>query len=105
MKLQHKYSAVNVERDGFKFSSEEEELRYDELKFLVMTGDIIMFLHQVPFRMPGSTYWADFMVFWWDDEITIEEVTGVKTAAYKKQKEMMAVHFPAVEIYEPYRDW
>ena len=101
MKLRkHKYSAVQVERDGFKFSSKKEGRRYDELVLARRSGECVMFLHQVPFRMPGSTYWADFMVFWKDGETTVEDTKGFKTAAYKKQKAMMAVHFPAVEIQE-----
>ena len=101
MKLKrHKFNAVKVEREGFTFDSKKEGRRYDELKLCVKTGDAIMFLHQVPFRMPGSTYWADFMVFWSDGSITIEDVKGVKTSAYNKQKAMMRIHFPAVEIQE-----
>ncbi|MBT5631649.1 MAG: DUF1064 domain-containing protein [Nitrospina sp.] len=100
MRPRHKYNAVQVERDGFKFPSKAEGKRYDELKLCKQSGDCVMFLHQVPFRMSGSTYWADFMVFWNDGSVTVEDVKGMKTAAYKKQKAMMAVHFPAVEIQE-----
>lgn len=96
----HKYNAVQVERDGFKFGSKREGKRYDELKLAKRSGECVFFLHQVPFRMPGSTYWADFMAFWEDGNITIEDTKGFKTSAYKKQKAMMAVHFPIVEIIE-----
>lgn len=40
------------------------------------------------------------MVFWSDGSVTVEDVKGMKTAAYKKQKAMMAVHYPCVEIQE-----
>jgi len=99
-RIKHKFRAVRVERDGFKFPSKKEGNRYDELKLLKQAGEIILFLHQVPFRMIGSTYWADFMVFWKDGSVTVEDVKGFKTPAYKKQKAMMAIHFPAVEILE-----
>jgi hypothetical protein len=98
--MRHKYNAVMVERDGFKFASKKEGKRYEMLKILQRAKEVVMFIHQVPFRMPGSTYWADFMVFWNDGSVTVEDVKGMKTASYKKQVAMMAVHYPCVEIQE-----
>ncbi len=98
--MRHKYRAVQVERDGFKFASKREGRRYDELKLLKQAVEVVFFLHQVPFRMPGSTYWADFMVFWKDGTVTVEDTKGFKTPEYKKQKRMMAIHFSAIEIME-----
>lgn len=98
--IKHKYNATRVERDGFKFDSKREGKRYDELKLCKRSGDCVMFLHQVPFRMPGSVYWADFMVFWKDGAVTVEDVKGMRTAAYKKQLAMMAIHFPSVVVTE-----
>ena len=100
MQARHKFRAVQVERDGFKFPSKKEGARYDELKLLKQAGEVIFFLHQVPFRMAGSTYWADFMVFWSNGDATVEDVKGFKTPSYKKQKAMMKIHFPMVEIQE-----
>ena len=99
-RLNHKYNAVRVELDGFKFASKKEGKRYAELKLLKEAGECIMFLFQVPFRMPASTYWADYMVFWKDGRVTVEDTKGFKTPAYNKQKRLMGVHFPMVEIEE-----
>lgn len=100
MRLRHKYGAKPVERDGFKFASKKEAKRYDELILLQRSGDVVMFLMQVPFRMPGTKYVADFMVFWLDRNVTVEDVKGFKTPTYKTKKRMMAIHFPSVEITE-----
>jgi len=100
MRLRHKYGAVKVERDGFTFDSKKEGRRYDDLLLLKRSGDVVMFLHQVPFRMPGTKYVADFLVFWKDGSVTVEDVKGMKTDTYKLKKRMMAIHFPEVEIQE-----
>ena len=62
--MRHKYNAVCVDRDGFKLASKKEGTFYDELKISKQSRDCMKFLNQVPFRMRGSTYLADFMVFW-----------------------------------------
>jgi len=98
--LGHKYGAVMVERDGFKMKSKKQARRYDELKLLVKSGDCLFFLHEVPFRMPGTIYYADFIPFWSDGTVTVEDVKGFKTATYKLKKRMMTIHFPCVEIQE-----
>lgn len=100
MKLRHKYSAVRVERDGYKFASKKEGRRYDELVLLKKAGEVIWFMMQPPFYMPGCKYVADFMVFWSDGSVTVEDVKGFKTPKYKADVARMAVHYPEVEIKE-----
>lgn len=96
----HKYGAVRVERDGFKFDSKKEGRRYDELLLLKKAGEVIFFMLQPPFYMPAVKYVADFMVFWEDGNVTVEDCKGFKTDTYKLKKRMMAVHYPSVEIVE-----
>ncbi len=100
MSLRHKYRAVRVERDGYKFSSKKERTRYDELVLLKNAGEVLFFMLQPPFYMPGVKYVADFMVFWADGTVTVEDVKGMLTPTYKSKKRMMAVHYPHVEIQE-----
>ena len=88
--LGHKFNAVAVERDGFRFKSKMQRQRYDDLKLAQTAGDVIMFLQEVPFRMPGTVYWADFMVFWADGNVTVEDVKGVVTPTFKTKRRMMA---------------
>ena len=96
--LGHKFNAVAVERDGFRFKSKMQRQRYDDLKLAQTAGDVIMFLQEVPFRMPGTVYWADFMVFWADGNVTVEDVKGVVTPTFKTKRRMMEIHYPSVKI-------
>jgi len=100
MKLRHKYGAVRVERDGFKFASKKEGCRYDELILLKKAREVLFFMLQPAFYMPGGKYVADFMVFWADGSITIEDVKGFKTAKFKADVKRMAVHYPHIEIQD-----
>ena len=100
MKLRHKYNAVQVKRDGYTMKSKKQAHRYDELVLLKKAGECLFFLFEVPFRMPGTVYWADFIPFWADGTVTVEDVKGFKTDTYKMKKRMMAVHYPSVEIQE-----
>jgi len=96
-----KYNSKRVEIDGFKFDSKKEAKRYSELKILKeIKGDVSYFLLQVPFKMPGTKYVADFLVFWADGSHTVEDTKGFRTATYKLKKRMMAHHYPEVEIVE-----
>jgi len=98
--MRHKYGAVRVEREGFKFQSKKEGRRYDELKLLQKAGEVVWFMMQPPFYMPGCKYVADFLVFWTDGTVTVEDVKGMKTPKYKADVKRMAVHYPAVTITE-----
>lgn len=95
-----KYNAVIVQRDGFKFDSKKEANRYDELVLLQKAGEVIWFMMQPPFYMPGCKYVADFMVFWADGRVTIEDVKGFRTAKFKADIKRMAVFYPHVKIEE-----
>ncbi len=96
----HKYSAVKTIRDGFKFSSKKEAARYDDLILLKRAGDIVFFLRQVPFHLPGNvTYRVDYQIFWSNGEVTFEDVKGMRTAQYITKKKMVESLYP-VEIIE-----
>ena len=98
--LKHKYGAVRVERNGFKFASKKERNRYDELILLQRAGEVLFFMLQPPFYMPGVKYVADFMVFWADGSVTVEDCKGFLTDTYKMKKRMMAIHYKHVDIQE-----
>lgn len=100
MQLRHKFNAVPVERDGIKFASKREARHYDKLVLLRNSGDIVFFLRQVPFHMPGVKYVADFMVFWSNGTVTVEDAKGMVTDTYKSKMRQMAIHYPAVEVLE-----
>ena len=96
----HKYHAVRTELDGIKFPSKKEALYYQRLKNLKRAGEVVFFLRQVPFYLPGGVkYVVDFQVFYADGSVAFIDVKGMRTATYKAKKKMVEALFP-VEIEE-----
>jgi len=63
-------------------------------------GNVLFFLTQVPFRLPGGVrYVCDFEVFFADGTVTFIDVKGFKTPEYIAKKKMVEAMFP-VEIEE-----
>jgi len=95
MKLKHKFNAISNIQDGIKFSSKKEGRRYQDLKLLQGQGEVLFFLRQVPFHLPGGVkYLCDFLVFWKDGNVTIEDVKGIKTSMYIVKKKMVQNLYP-----------
>lgn len=98
--IKHKFKAKPTETNGIKFSSKKEANRYNILKLLQKSGDILFFLRQVPFHLPGGVkYVCDFLIFWANGNVTIEDVKGFKTESYKAKKKMVEALYP-IEISE-----
>ena len=58
-------------------------------------GDVLFFLRQVPFHLPGGVkYVCDFLIFWANGTVTIEDVKGFKTEIYKAKKKMVEDIYP-----------
>lgn len=98
--MRHKFKAIITETDGIKFASKKEAKRYRELKVLRQSGEILFFLRQVPFHLVGNVkYLCDFMIFWTNGTVTIEDVKGMKTPMYILKKKQVEALYP-VEIIE-----
>lgn len=98
--LRHKFHAKRTVVDDIKFSSKKEAKRYNILKSLQNVGEVIFFLRQVPFHLPGGVkYVCDFLIFWANGTVTIEDVKGFKTEIYKAKKKMVEALYP-IEILE-----
>lgn len=98
--IRHKFNAKPTEIDGIKFGSKKESKRYQELKILRDSGEVLFFLDQVPFRLPGNVkYRCDFLVFWRDGTVTIEDVKGMKIEPYPTKKKILEALYP-IEITE-----
>jgi hypothetical protein len=98
--LRHKFNAKPTQCDGIKFSSKKEAKRYTELRLAQQAGLVEMFLRQVPFHLPaGIKYICDFMVFWQDGSVTVEDVKGYKTDIYILKKKQVETIYP-IEITE-----
>lgn len=100
MTLYHKYHAIRTEVDGKKFPSKKEARRYQELKVMQKTGRIIFFIRQAPFDLPGGvTYRADFMIFWSNGTVTIEDTKGVDTPVSSiKRKQVEELYPVKIEV-------
>ena len=97
MYLRHKFKAKPQELDGIKFASKKEAKRYRELKTLREIGEVLFFLRQVPFHLEaGVKYVCDFLVFWTNGEVTIEDVKGIKTDMYILKKKMVEATYPVI---------
>lgn len=91
----HKYHAVRVEHDGVKFDSMKEARYYDTLKMLVKAGDVVFFLRQVPFHLPGGvTYRVDFQEFRSDGTVHFVEIKGFETKEWIAKKKMVENLYP-----------
>jgi hypothetical protein len=100
VKLFHKYHAKPTVCDNIKFPSQKEANRYMELKVLQNRGDVIFFLRQVPFHLPGGVvYRVDFQIFWSWGDVTFEDAKGMRTDEYIMKKKMVEDLYP-IEIKE-----
>lgn len=100
MVVKHKFRAKRTESDGIKFDSKKEALRYNQLKLLQSSGDVVFFLRQTPFHLSGNVkYVCDFLVFYKDGTVEVEDVKGHRTDVYIMKKKMVEHLYP-IEIRE-----
>lgn len=94
----HKYNAKKVMYDGIKFASEKEGNYYLELKLRVKAGEVLFFLRQTPFHLPGGIkYSVDFQEFHIDGSVHFVDVKGMQTKDFIMKKKMVESLYP-VEI-------
>lgn len=93
--VRHKFNAKITERDGYKFHSKKEANRYDQLIMLQRSGEVLFFLRQVPLHLPGNvTYRVDFLVFWTDGHVSVEDVKGFITPQFIDKRKMVEALYP-----------
>lgn len=91
----HKFHAKPTETDGIKFASKKEAAYYQQLKIRQKAGDVVFFLRQAPFHLPGGVkYVVDFIVFLADGTVEFLDVKGHKTESYKAKKRMVEAMYP-----------
>jgi hypothetical protein len=96
--VRHKFHAIPDNRDGFRFASKKEARFYDELKLRQKTGEVLFFLMQTPFHLPGNVkYVCDFQVFYVDGSVEFIDVKGALTQLFIDKKKFVEQHYP-VEI-------
>ena len=99
MGIRHKYGAVRTECDGIKFDSKAEARYYQQLKIRQASGEVVVFLRQVPFYLPGGVrYVVDFQEFHADGTVHFVDVKGMQTASFKAKKKMVEQMYAPIEI-------
>ncbi len=91
----HKFKAVSCERDQKKFPSRLERRYYDQLKLRQKSQEVVFFLRQVPFDLPGNVrYVCDFQVFLADDTVEFVDTKGRDTAMSIAKRKMVEELYP-----------
>jgi hypothetical protein len=96
--LRHKFKAKPVLDDGHRYDSKLEWQFKNHLELLKKSGEVLFFLRQVPFHLPGGlVYKLDFMPFYSDGTVRLFDPKGVETPEFKMKKKMVEEIYP-VEI-------
>lgn len=91
----HKFGAIRCERDQKKFPSRLERKYYDQLKIRKNNGDVVFFLCQVPFHLPGNVrYVCDFQVFLDDGTVEFIDTKGRDTALSIAKRKIVEDLYP-----------
>ena len=99
-----KYRNVRTVVDGIEFDSKKEAKRYQELKLLEKAKQIFTLATQPRYSLTVNnqlicTYVADFEYSNLLGDVTVEDVKGVRTEAYRiKRKLMKAIY--GIDILE-----
>ncbi len=93
----HKYNAKKTEVNGIKFDSKKEADYCTELDLRIKSGEVIFYLRQVPFDLPGTVkYRVDFQEFHTDGTIHFIDVKGMQTKDFIMKKKMVEDLYPVV---------
>lgn len=76
--------------DGIVYASKAEKVRAEELADLMQKGAVREVMRQVKFRLgcPENVYVADFVIVWANESVTVEDVKGMRTEAFKKHAKL-----------------
>lgn len=97
LRARHKFNAVRTESDGIRFDSKFEARYYSQLKLRQYAGEVVFFLRQVPFHLPGNTrYVVDFVEFLANGTVRFVDVKGVETKAFVRAKKQVEAIYPVV---------
>ena len=93
--MKHKFHAKPTNRNGIRFDSKKEANYYDMLCLRQLAGDVVFFLRQVPFDLPGNTkYRVDFQVFRKNGDIDFVDVKGMRTKEFIRAKKQVESIYP-----------
>ena len=93
--IRHKFGAVTVELDGYRFDSKIEGRYYEKLKLAQKAGDLLFFLRQCPLHLPGKTKLViDFVEYWADGSVVFTDVKGMETETFKLKRRQVEELYP-----------
>lgn len=91
----HKFKARRTEIDGVKFASKKESRYYQDLLLRQKVGEVIFFLMQTPFHLPGRIkYLVDFVEFLSDGSVRFIDIKGYDTPLSKTKRRMVEELYP-----------
>ncbi len=94
-RLFHKFGAIPTKVDDIHFASKKEARYYQALKLRQKAGEVVFFLRQVPFHLPGGVrYVVDFQEFRADGTVAFIDVKGMKTSEYIMKKKLVESLYP-----------
>jgi len=97
--IRHKFAAVATITDGIRFDSKKEARYYGQLKLRQAAGEVIQFLRQVPFHLPGGVrYVVDFMEFRADGSVVFVDVKGLETESFKAKRRMVETLYSPITL-------
>lgn len=95
MALRHKYGAKATVYKGRRYASKLEAAYAGKLDLAKRAGELLFYLHQVPFDLPGGiVYRCDFMEFWKDGTVVVTDCKGVETAEFKVKRAVLEETYP-----------
>lgn len=91
----HKFNARRTEFDGQRYDSKKEAAYAAQLKLRQRAGDVVFWLRQVPFHLPGGVvYRVDFQEFQSDGTIRFVDVKGHRTKEFIRNKKQVEDLYP-----------
>ena len=95
MRHRHKFHAQPTEFNGQRYDSKKEARYAQELSLRQKAGQVVFWLRQVPFHLPGGVvYRVDFQEFLAGGDIRFVDVKGRRTESYKAKKRMVEALYP-----------
>lgn len=93
--MKHKFNAKPQVKDEQWFGSKLECKYYSQLKVRQQGGEVLFFLRQVPFHLPGNVrYVCDFQVFLADGNVEFVDVKGRDTPLSITKRKIVEDLFP-----------
>lgn len=94
----HKFKAKRCEMHGKKFPSKLECRYYEQLLLRQKSGEVLFFLRQIAFELPGNVkYLCDFQIFMANETIEFVDTKGMDTPLSIAKRKMVEDIYP-VEI-------